>query len=575
MVTTAKTIQLTGIARHLVSRELLSQQAAEEAVGKCAKKRMGLVQYLVENKVVGAADVAMVAGEDFGFPVIDIAAVELQQELLKTVGINVIKKHNVVPLWRRDRKLYVAIADPTNVQAQDEIKFATAAQVDIVVAQYDKLLSAVEAAADSLDSTMSSMSDDDDEDFGDLDSMETMSESDDSDDQDDVEDAPVVRFVNKMLVDAIKKGASDLHFEPYEKVYRVRFRVDGVLQEISKPPTALSGKIAARIKVMSRLDVSERRVPQDGRIKLKLSKSKAMDFRVSTCPTLFGEKCCLRILDSDTSKLNIDQLGYEDEQKRLFLDNLYKPYGMFLVTGPTGSGKTVSLYSGINLINQVDVNISTAEDPVEINLAGVNQVQVDERTGMTFPKALKAFLRQDPDIILVGEIRDYDTGSIAVKAAQTGHMVMSTLHTNDGPQTLTRIQDMGIPAFAVATSINLITAQRLARRLHPSFRQVMDIPKKALLEYGYTEEDLEDDPEFYEPVEGNDECTSGYKGRLGIYQVMPISEAMRRLIIEGANAVQLAKQSADEGVPDIRRSGLVKVLSGVTTLAEINRVTVE
>ena len=575
MVTTAKSIQLTGIVRHLVNRDLMSQEEAQQAVDKSSKKRMSLVAYLVENKIVSAADVAMVAGEDFGFPVIDISAIEVQPELLKMVGINVIKKHNIIPIWRRDRRLFVATADPTNIQAQDEVKFATGAQVDMIVAQYDKLQTAVESANDALDTSMRDMDGDDDDDFGDLDSVDTMGGPGEEDDQDEVEDAPVVRFVNKMLVDAIKKGASDLHFEPYEKLYRVRFRVDGMLQEISKPPTALSAKIAARIKVMSRLDVSERRVPQDGRIKLKLSKSKAIDFRVSTCPTLFGEKCCLRILDSDTSKLNIDQLGYEDHQKELFLENLFKPYGMFLVTGPTGSGKTVSLYSGINLINKVDVNISTAEDPVEINLAGVNQVQVDERTGMTFPKALKAFLRQDPDIILVGEIRDYETGSIAVKAAQTGHMVMSTLHTNDGPQTLTRIQDMGIPSFAVATSINLITAQRLARRLHSGLRKTMDIPKKALLEYGYTEEDLEDDPEFYEPIEGDEECPSGYKGRVGIYQVMPISEAMRRLIIEGANAVQLAEQSASEGIPDIRRSGLLKALSGVTTLAEINRVTVE
>ena len=577
MAAPAKSIQLTGIARQLVSHDLLTQEQAQTAVNACSKKRTNLVQHLVENKIVKAVDLAAVAGADFGFPIIDVAAVELQQDLLKAVGLAAIKKHKIIPLWRRDRRLFVAIADPTNLQAQDEIKFATGAQVDMVVAEYDKLLVAVENAGEALDTTMGGMGSDGDDGFDDLDSMDTMGDAGPADEAeaDEIEDAPVVRFVNKMLVDAIKKGASDLHFEPYEKVYRVRFRIDGVLEEVSKPPTILSPKIAARIKVMSRLDVSERRVPQDGRIKLKLSKTKSMDFRVSTCPTLFGEKCCLRILDSDTSKLNIDHLGYEDAQKKLFMDNLFKPYGMFLVTGPTGSGKTVSLYSGINVINQVDVNISTAEDPVEINLAGVNQVQVDERTGMTFPKALKAFLRQDPDIILVGEIRDYETGSIAVKAAQTGHMVMSTLHTNDGPQTLTRIQDMGIPAFAVATSINLITAQRLARRLHSSFRKTLDIPKKALLEYGFTEEDLKDDPEFYEPVEGNDECPSGYKGRVGIYQVMPISETMRRLIIEGANAVQLAEQANKEGVADIRRSGLVKAMSGVTTLSEISRVTVE
>ena len=577
MVTPAKNIQLTGISRQLVSHGLMNQELAQDALQKALKKRTALVPYLVENNLVKAADIAYVAGNDFGFPVIDISAVDLQNDLLKLVGLGPIKKHHIMPLWRRDRKLFVATADPTNLQALDEIKFATSSQVDLVVAEYDKILKTIDVATDQLDTTMSSMSGtDDDEEFGDMDNLSTMSDSsEEEEDEADVEDAPVVRFVNKVLVDAIKKGASDLHFEPYEKIYRVRFRIDGMLEEIAKPPTVLSNKIAARIKVMSRLDVSERRVPQDGRIKLKLSKTKAIDFRVSTCPTLFGEKCCLRILDSDTSKLNIDQLGYENEQKELFLTNLKKPYGMFLVTGPTGSGKTVSLYSGINIINTHDVNISTAEDPVEINLMGVNQVQVDERTGMTFPKALKAFLRQDPDIILVGEIRDYETGSIAVKAAQTGHMVMSTLHTNDGPQTLTRIQDMGIPAFAVATSINLITAQRLARRLHPTHRKVLDIPKKALMAEGYTEEDLKDNPDFYEPVEGNEECPSGYKGRVGIYQVMPISEQMRRMIIEGANAVQLAEQAKSEGIPDIRRSALVKALNGFTTLAEINRVTVE
>ncbi|MEE9552452.1 MAG: type IV-A pilus assembly ATPase PilB, partial [Gammaproteobacteria bacterium] len=410
----------------------------------------------------------------------------------------------------------------------------------------------------------------------DLDGLETVDEgAQQQEDDSDVDDAPVVRFVNKCLLDAIKKGASDLHFEPYEKIYRVRFRIDGVLEEVAKPPLALSNKIAARIKVMSRLDVSERRVPQDGRIKLKLSKNKSIDFRVSTCPTLFGEKSVMRILDSDAAALQIDQLGYEDFQKEAFLTNLKKPYGMFLVTGPTGSGKTVSLYTGINILNQEDINISTAEDPVEINLPGVNQVQVDEKTGMTFTKALKAFLRQDPDIILVGEIRDLETGSIAVKAAQTGHMVMSTLHTNDGPQTLTRLQDMGIQAFAVATSINLITGQRLCRRLHPDYREPYDVPKEVLLEEGYTEEEIEAGIKLFEPGDGGSDCPSGYKGRAGIYQVMPISDAMKRLIIEGANAVQLADQAAAEGIWDIRHSGLKKAADGITSLSEVNRVTVD
>ena len=384
----------------------------------------------------------------------------------------------------------------------------------------------------------------------------------------------MVKFVNKMLLDAMKKGASDIHFEPYEKFCRVRFRLDGVLREVTKPPLALSMKIAARIKVMSRLDVSERRVPQDGRIKLKLSKSKSIDFRVSTCPTLFGEKAVLRLLDSSMS-IPLDQLGYEDFQKQIFLDNLKKPYGMFLVTGPTGSGKTVSLYTGIDILNQEDVNISTAEDPVEINLAGINQVQVDERTGMTFDKALKAFLRQDPDIILVGEIRDLTTAGIAIKAAQTGHMVMSTLHTNDAPQTLTRMFDMGIQPFAIATAVNVITAQRLGRRLCGNCKRPLEnIPKEALIKEGFTEEDVEDNLVIYEAV-GCEQCNDGYKGRVGIYQVMEISEEMKRLVMEGRNAIDLADQAKVEGIWDIRQSGINKVKDGFTTIEELNRVTQE
>ncbi|MGH8120190.1 MAG: type IV-A pilus assembly ATPase PilB, partial [Gammaproteobacteria bacterium] len=439
----------------------------------------------------------------------------------------------------------------------------------------DKLAKAIDKALEDAAGGLAEQMGDD----GGLEDLDNLNVADETpaarQDDSEIDDAPVVRFVNKCLLDAIKRGASDLHFEPYEKYFRLRFRIDGILEEVAKPPLSLAQKIAARIKVMSRLDVSERRVPQDGRIKLKLSKTKAIDFRVSTCPTLFGEKAVMRILNSDAAALNIDQLGYEDFQKDLFLKNLHKPYGMFLVTGPTGSGKTVSLYSGINILNQMDVNISTAEDPVEINLAGVNQVQVDERTGMTFPKALKAFLRQDPDIILVGEIRDLETASIAVKAAQTGHMVMSTLHTNDGPQTLTRLQDMGIQAFAVATTINLITGQRLCRRLHPDFRVPIDMPKDALLKEGFAPEWVEKGITVYGPGTGNSECPSGYKGRAGIYQVMPISDTMKRLIIEGANAVQLADQALSDGIWDIRKSGLKKAMDGITSLTEVNRVTIE
>jgi len=474
----------------------------------------------------------------------------------------------------RGNRLFVGISDPTNVQAIDEIKFHVGKAAEAVLVEEDKLARAIDKAIEAADTSFQDLAGGDD--FDNLEDLEVgPDERKDEDVGLEIDDAPVVKFVNKILLDAIKKGSSDIHFEPYEKYYRVRFRLDGVLSEVAKPPLSLANKIAARIKVMSRLDVSERRVPQDGRIKLKLSKNKSIDFRVSTCPTLFGEKTVMRILDPTSASLGIDMLGYEEDQKRIFLENLHKPYGMFLVTGPTGSGKTVSLYTGVNILNTIDKNISTAEDPVEINLAGINQVQVDEKTGMTFPKALKAFLRQDPDIILVGEIRDLETGSIAVKAAQTGHMVMSTLHTNDAPQTLTRMIDMGIPPFAISTSVNVIIAQRLARRLCSHCKVVdEDLPKEGLLAEGFSEEAVESGISVYKPV-GCDQCNGGYKGRVGMYQVMPISDEMKRLIMEGRNAIDLADQAAREGIPDIRQSALLKVKNGITSFEEINRVTLE
>ncbi len=572
MAVSTKKVHLSGLARKLVMDGLLEEEAALQAHQDALKEKVPFVSYLVEKKLAASNKIALAAGQEFGVPIIDISATEIDPETTKLVKEDLITKHHALPLFKRGKRLYVALSDPTNLQALDEIKFAVGMGTEAILVEEDKLAKAIDQALDAADTSLGDM---DGDDFDDLDGLETVEEGKQEEDDSEVDDAPVVRFVNKCLLDAIKKGASDLHFEPYEKVYRVRFRIDGVLEEVAKPPLALSNKIAARIKVMSRLDVSERRVPQDGRIKLKLSKNKSIDFRVSTCPTLFGEKTVMRILDSDAAALNIDQLGYEDFQKELFLTNLKKPYGMFLVTGPTGSGKTVSLYTGINILNQEDINISTAEDPVEINLPGVNQVQVDEKTGMTFTKALKAFLRQDPDIILVGEIRDLETGSIAVKAAQTGHMVMSTLHTNDGPQTLTRLQDMGIQAFAVATTINLITGQRLCRRLHPDYREPLEMPKDALLDEGFTEEEVEAGIKLFNPGDGGSDCPSGYKGRAGIYQVMPITDAMKRLIIEGANAVQLADQALVEGVWDIRKSGLKKAMDGITSLAEVNRVTVE
>lgn len=574
MAVSANKIHLSGLARKLVLDGHLEEAAAQEHFQKALDKKQPFVSYLVENDLVPSGDIALAAAHEFGVPLLDIASLELDIDTVKLVKEDLIKKHHALPIFKRGKRLYVAVSDPTNLQALDEIKFAVGANTEAILVEEDKLTKTIEKCLEEMEGGLGDMDDDEMDDLEDLEVAEDGGDQAQEDDS-DVDDAPVVKFVNKVLLDAIKRGASDLHFEPYEKIYRVRFRIDGVLQEVAKPPISLSGKIAARIKVMSRLDVSERRIPQDGRIKLKLSKTKAIDFRVNTCPTLFGEKACLRILDSDAAALQIDQLGYEDEQKKLFLDNIHKPYGMFLVTGPTGSGKTVSLYTGINILNQVDINICTAEDPVEINLPGVNQVQVDERTGMDFPKALKAFLRQDPDIILVGEIRDLSTAGIAVKAAQTGHMVMSTLHTNDGPQTLTRIQDMGIAAFAVATSINLITAQRLLRRLHGEYREPLEMPDEALKDEGFPDEWIEEGVKLFEPVTGNEDCESGYKGRAGIYQVMPISDAMKRLIIEGANAVQLADQAASEGIWDIRKSGLRKAMVGLTSLSEVNRVTVD
>ena len=548
-----------------------TSDAARQAVLQSAKEKVALVPFLIGHKLASGRDVASAASAGFGVPLLDLEAFDPDPEITKKVADNLIKKNHAIPLFKRDNRLFIGVSDPTNLQGLDEIKFHTGLNTEAVLVEDDKLTQAIERALEASDNKLTELRGDD---LGNLDDLEVSDERPDEREDSDIDDAPVVRFVNKVLLDAIRKGASDLHFEPYEKIYRVRLRIDGDLGELAKPPVALANKIATRIKVMSRLNVAERRVPQDGRIKLRLSKSKAIDFRVSTCPTLYGEKVVMRLLDSDAARLNIDALGYEDFQKKLFLKNLSKPYGMFLVTGPTGSGKTVSLYTGINMLNTGDVNISTVEDPVEINIPGVNQVQVDERSGMTFPKALKAFLRQDPDIILVGEIRDIETGSIAVKAAQTGHMVMSTLHTNDAPQTITRMFDMGIPAFAIATTINIIIAQRLARRLCVHCRVAVDIPKDSLLAEGFTETDVARGFKVYRAV-GCEQCNGGYKGRTGIYQVMPVSDAMKRLIMEGANAIALADQSRKEGIPDIRRSGLRKVQDGVTSLEEINTVTME
>ncbi|MCB1738904.1 MAG: type IV-A pilus assembly ATPase PilB [Gammaproteobacteria bacterium] len=569
-VSTAK-VALTGLARKLVLDGLLDDDTAVRAWESALAEKVPFVRYCVEHKLVDAPIVAQLAAEEFGVPVVDLNALQVDADAVKMVQERIIRNHQALPIYRRGKKLFVAVADPTNLQVLDEIRFATSHSTEAILVEADKLARVIDHALEAADTSMDMG---DEEDFEDLEGLEVAEEaSDDDPGAMDVDDAPVVKFVNKVLLDCVKRGASDIHIEPYEKFCRVRFRIDGVLREVAKPPLQLATKITARIKVMSRLDVSERRVPQDGRIKLKLSKTKSIDFRVNTCPTLYGEKTVMRLLDSSMS-IPLEALGYEEFQLDIFKRNLFKPYGMFLVTGPTGSGKTVSLYSGINLLNKVDINISTAEDPVEINLPGVNQVQVDERTGMDFSKALKAFLRQDPDIILVGEIRDLETGNIAIKAAQTGHMVMSTLHTNDAPQTLTRMVDMGIKPFAIATAVNVITAQRLGRKLH-SCKHPVDVPAEALLKEGFTQADI-DSPDFqvYGPG-GCDQCHEGYKGRVGIYQVMEISEPMRRMVMEGKNAIDIADQADREGIPDIRRSALRKCMDGVIGIDEMNRVTQE
>ncbi len=571
MATPATSLNLTGLARRLVQENLLDEGTAVSAVDAANKEKTPFASYLVANKLVASADIARLACQEFGLPLFDLSAMDLDAAPIKLVDEKLIRQHRALPLFKRGNRLFVAVSDPTNLSALDEIKFHTGITTEAILVEEDKLSQAIDRALDAADTSMADMLDEDLENL-DIVSGEELDRQEEEKGS-EVDDTPVVRFVNKILLDAINKGASDIHVEPYEKTFRVRFRQDGVLHEVAQPPIALAPKIAARLKVMSRMDIAERRVPQDGRIKMHLSKNRAIDFRVNTCPTLFGEKIVLRILDPSSAKLGIDALGYEEDQKQLYLENLNKPYGMILVTGPTGSGKTVSLYTGLNILNTPDRNISTCEDPVEINLPGINQCNMNPKTGFTFAEALRAFLRQDPDIIMVGEIRDLETAEIAIKAAQTGHMVMSTLHTNDAPQTLARLMNMGVPPYNIASAVNLIIAQRLARRLCNNCKQPDDIPEATLLEEGFTREQIPDLKLYKANHEGCDQCTGGYKGRVGIYQVMEISEAMSRIIMEGGNAIQLADQARKEGIRDLRQSGLLKVMQGITSLEEVNRVT--
>ena len=562
--------RFSGYIRRLVDEGFISAQHMKDALEGAQKNKMSTVEYLVEKSDIKPLVIAEMISSEFGEPIFDLDSFNPDMLLKEIADTKLFTKHHVVPLVQRGNILYVATSDPTNIEALDAIRFNCGLNIEPIIVEYDKLIKVLTKHFTVEDSFNFG-----DDDF-DVDVIATDDQAPSEDDEaSSEEEAPIVKYVNKLLVDAIRMGASDLHFEPYEKSYRVRYRVDGVLRSITNPPLQLATRLASRLKVMSKMDISEKRVPQDGRIKLKLSKTKAIDFRVNALPTLFGEKLVLRILDPSSAMLGIDALGYEPEQKALFMDALDKPQGMLLITGPTGSGKTVSLYTGLNILNTESSNISTAEDPVEINLEGINQVNVNQKVGLTFSVALKSFLRQDPDIIMVGEIRDLETAEIAIKAAQTGHMVMSTLHTNSAPETLTRLRNMGVPSFNIATSVNLVIAQRLARRLCSHCKAPVEIPKQSLLEMGFTEQDL-NNPDFqiFEPI-GCSECRDGYKGRVGVYEVMKVTPEISKIIMEDGNALEIAAASEKSGFNNLRRSGLKKVLSGLTSLQEINRVTSE
>ncbi|MBT3042520.1 MAG: type IV-A pilus assembly ATPase PilB [Candidatus Thiodiazotropha sp. (ex Codakia orbicularis)] len=569
MATTNPKVNLSGLARCLIQDRLISEEQAESAFTEALEKKVPFVSYLVEKGILQSIDIAVSASRGFGVPIFDLEVIDPGIIPTDAVGEKLVRTHHALPIFRRGNRLFLAVSDPTNHQGLDEIRFNTGLASEAILVEEDKLSRTIDKVMEAQETNMDDLLD------ADLDNLDISGGEDDAESDEsklDVDEAPVVRYINKLLLDAIKQGVSDIHFEPYEYTYRVRYRQDGILREIANPPSNLASRLSSRIKVMSRMNIAEKRVPQDGRIKMQLSKSRAIDFRVNTCPTLYGEKIVLRILDPTSAQLGIEALGFEEEQQKKFLDAINKPYGMILVTGPTGSGKTVSLYTALNLLNKPEVNISTAEDPVEIQVPGINQVNTNVKTGLTFAEALRAFLRQDPDIVMVGEIRDLETAEIAVKAAQTGHLVLSTLHTNDAPQTLTRLANMGVPPFNIASSVLLIMAQRLARRLCEHCKVPVDLPKEALLEEGFTDEDLKTGFTTYKPV-GCDLCTGGYKGRVGIFQVMPVSETMGKLIMEGGSSLQLEEQADKEGVDNLRRSGLRKVMQGITSLKELNRVT--
>ncbi|HET7314724.1 type IV-A pilus assembly ATPase PilB [Salinisphaera sp.] len=564
---------LGGLARQLVEDGLIEHEEALRIQSEAQLNEESFVARAVATRALSAAVLARALAHAFSMPLLDLRAVNLDHAPVDAAPESLIRKHSALPIFGRGRTLYLAVADPTNLQALDEFRFNTGRHIEAVLVEQDKLERAIETRFNALDSVMAGLDDvalDNlavEQDSGETSGAESL--------RADADDAPVVRFVNKVLLDAINRGASDIHFEPYEQRYRVRLRQDGVLQEVASPPAALGMRLSARLKVMARLDLAERRIPQDGRIKLSLSKNRSIDFRVSTCPTLHGEKIVLRILDPTSAQMGIEALGYEDHQRAIFETTIHKPYGMVLVTGPTGSGKTVSLYTALNILNTADRNISTAEDPAEINLPGVNQVNVQPRVGLTFATCLRAFLRQDPDVIMVGEIRDLETAEIAIKAAQTGHMVLSTVHTNDAPQTLTRLINMGVPAYNIAASVTLIIAQRLARRLCPQCKTAAEIPPDALVEEGFAADELDQLTVYEANPKGCDHCTGGHRGRIGVYQVMPVTDAIGQIIMSGGNADNIERQAESEGVLTLRQAGLNKVRAGIISLAELNRVTVE
>jgi len=570
-VPSANLVGITGIARRLVLDGHLDEANAREALDTASREKRPIAGYLLEKKLVSSAALAAANSIEFGMPIFDVGALDPAQSAIKLVREELVRQHGALPMFKRGGRLFVGISDPTNTHALDEFKFHTNLAVEAILVDEERIRRAIDSWLETADALNDAMGGDAEG----LEGLEVGGGDEDLSSEAGVDakgdDTPVVKFINKVLVDAIRKGASDIHFEPYETEYRVRVRIDGILKQVAKVPVKLHARIAARLKVMAQLDIAEKRVPQDGRIKLNLSKSKQIDFRTSTLPTLFGEKIVLRILDAGAAKLGIDKLGYEEDQKALFLAAVQKPYGMVLVTGPTGSGKTVSLYTALNILNEEERNISTVEDPVEIRVPGINQVQMNVKRGMTFAAALRSFLRQDPDVIMVGEIRDLETAEIAVKAAQTGHMVLSTLHTNDAPQTIARLMNMGVAPFNITSSVSLVIAQRLARRLHDCKRPVQ-LPEHALLAEGFTADEIHGGLTLYEAV-GCQDCTEGYKGRTGIYQVMPMTEEIQSIILAGGNVQQLTESAQASGVRDLRQSALLKVRNGVTSLSEINRVT--